>query len=336
MKVDALSVIEAAYQVDLASAEWIRTVGDAIYAQMGRQLGMLAFDYRVTPDDRLQIGSVWQRDMPPGIGDAMRGSLEQIPDWFVRETYARCDADTMSGGGGSARVRDFTQTTRRLLGERFGWRDCFIVSGIDPTKHGVYFGVWQDREAKLSPRVRTTWQRIAVHLASAHRLQRRLTEADRRSAETADAVLSAKGGLEHAQGDAVEGGARRDLCDAVLGIEHARGVLRHLDVDHAVERWRGLVSGRWTLVDHFESNGDRYILARRNDIQAHGLSALTEREHQALGFAALGHTNKLIGYEMGISPSTVGVLLHRAAQKLGAQSRSDLVARFAALVRETS
>jgi DNA-binding CsgD family transcriptional regulator len=55
---------------------------------------------------------------------------------------------------------------------------------------------------------------------------------------------------------------------------------------------------------------------------------LTPRELQAVGFAALGHSNKLVAYEMGIAPSTVSVLLHRAGQKLGTSSRVALIARY--------
>ena len=60
------------------------------------------------------------------------------------------------------------------------------------------------------------------------------------------------------------------------------------------------------LVDHFESDGKRYVLARRNDAAVRGLAALTDRERQALGYAALGHTNKLIAYEMGIVNMRLG------------------------------
>jgi DNA-binding CsgD family transcriptional regulator len=82
------------------------------------------------------------------------------------------------------------------------------------------------------------------------------------------------------------------------------------------------------LVDHFESDGKRYVLARRNDVKIGGAEALSERERQAIGFAALGHNNKLIAYEMGISPSTVSVLLLRGARKLGSKTRDEMIAHF--------
>jgi DNA-binding CsgD family transcriptional regulator len=106
--------------------------------------------------------------------------------------------------------------------------------------------------------------------------------------------------------------------------------MRVKEPEQAVDLWKGLVSGRWTLLDHFETDGTRYVVARRNEVRLTGLRALTERERQAVGYAALGHTNKLIAYEMGLSASTIGVLLHRAAKKLQTTTRGGLVAAYTA------
>ena len=92
------------------------------------------------------------------------------------------------------------------------------------------------------------------------------------------------------------------------------------------------MSERWTLVDTYERDGKRFVVARRNDVRMLLPSALSPRERQALGFAALGDSNKLIAYELGISASTVGVLLYRAAQKLGCHSRAELLQRFRELL----
>ncbi len=58
------------------------------------------------------------------------------------------------------------------------------------------------------------------------------------------------------------------------------------------------------------------------------VDALTRREQEVLAAAARGHHNKLIAYDLGLAHSTVRVLLHRAATKLGAGSRSEAVARW--------
>ena len=113
-------------------------------------------------------------------------------------------------------------------------------------------------------------------------------------------------GLEHAETEAREG-----LRRAATELERARpGRAPRLP------EWTGLVAARWTLVDHFEVDGKRYLIARRNDDAACGLAALTEREREVASHAAVGHSSKLIAYELGLADSTVRVLLHRACRKL--------------------
>lgn len=56
---------------------------------------------------------------------------------------------------------------------------------------------------------------------------------------------------------------------------------------------------------------------------------LSIRERQILASAARGWSNKEIAHELGIAHSTVRVLLGRAARKLGARTRDELMSRFA-------
>jgi DNA-binding CsgD family transcriptional regulator len=59
---------------------------------------------------------------------------------------------------------------------------------------------------------------------------------------------------------------------------------------------------------------------------------LSARERQVLASVARGRSNKEIAHELGVAHSTVRVLLARAAHKLGAQTRDELVARFVAML----
>jgi DNA-binding CsgD family transcriptional regulator len=130
------------------------------------------------------------------------------------------------------------------------------------------------------------------------------------------------------------GGARsirRIFLPAIAGltlalavvVDRAKGRLGRRDPDRALAEWKGLVAARWTLVDLFDHDGKDYLVARKNDADTGGLDLLSPRERQAVGYASLGHSNKL-----GLSSSTVGVLLWRAASKLGARSRAELIAAF--------
>ena len=327
---DPLRVIETAYRLDVPKERWLREVAAAIHTEIGAGLGLLAFEYVITEDARLQVGQHCALEMPEVVATQATAAVEQLPPEYVRESFALCSCSTQSQAP-SALVREQNKPVREMLATMFGWHDIFIIGGMDPTRHGVYFGAWLPRETALPARVRGMWARVAVHIVAARRLHRRLIGTGGRVADTADALLEVDGRVAHAKGAAEPGEARDALRRAVRAVERARRKMRREDAAVAVSQWKGLVSARWTLIDHFESDGKRYVLARRNDVEMSGLEQLTLRERQALAYAALGHRNLMIAYEMGISPSTVGVLLHRAARKLGATTRQELLARFAAL-----
>ncbi len=171
----------------------------------------------------------------------------------------------------------------------------------------------------------TQCQRIAAHISAGFRLYCKLGAASRRDATAgAEAILESSGKVVHASGAATPRSTRDALRAAVRAEDRARGPLRRRAPDEAIEAWRGLVAGRWTLIDHFEGDGRRYFVVHRNDPEAPDPRALTLRERQIVGYVALGQSNKLIAYELGMSPSTVAVHLKRAATKLGVRSRAEL------------
>jgi DNA-binding CsgD family transcriptional regulator len=86
---------------------------------------------------------------------------------------------------------------------------------------------------------------------------------------------------------------------------------------------------KWTVVKLFVREGHHYQL-RRRPLELRGEDAnLTKREEQVLACALAGQSNKIIAYNLGVAPSTVGVLLYRAATKLGVRSRAELLSAYA-------
>ncbi len=68
-----------------------------------------------------------------------------------------------------------------------------------------------------------------------------------------------------------------------------------------------------------------YLVARENPARATHVQALTAREREIVLQAALGLSNKQIGRALGISDSTVRVLIARAIGKMGVRSRAELL-----------
>jgi len=97
--------------------------------------------------------------------------------------------------------------------------------------------------------------------------------------------------------------------------------------------WRGRVALRWTIIAQYERDGEHYLIARRNDVASFARAVLATREMQAIRLLGRGMTNKEIAFELGVSASTAGVLLWRAAAKLGTRGRRELMRVAAALDR---
>jgi DNA-binding CsgD family transcriptional regulator len=128
----------------------------------------------------------------------------------------------------------------------------------------------------------------------------------------------------HAEGEAKLAGGRRALRAAVLDVEQARTSLR-TQPGPALALWKGLVSARWTLVDEFDSHGAKYVVARENAPRPTGLVSLTPTERCVVTYAARGFSTKEIAYTLGISATTVRVLLMRAVRRCGVRGREELL-----------
>ena len=114
--------------------------------------------------------------------------------------------------------------------------------------------------------------------------------------------------------------------DLVRIIETA---LRRSDPEAAASHWTALVDGRWTLMDHFDGDGRRFLLAHRNQVPAPRRRGLTPRQAQVLALRAQGHALKLIGYELGMGQSLVARDLASGMKRLGLDSLADLARLYA-------
>jgi DNA-binding CsgD family transcriptional regulator len=110
--------------------------------------------------------------------------------------------------------------------------------------------------------------------------------------------------------------ANAPLRTAVLAADRARASIRRSGSREALEIWCGLVSGPRSPMEVFDQDGRRFFIARHTGPDKAAPRTLTAREKQVAGYAALGHSNKQIAYDLGLSPSTVRVLLARAKRKL--------------------
>jgi len=316
MERGSIEQIEAAYAAADSDKEWL--AGLAATMKRGHDLGVCAYTYAITKQGTILIDTIVGVGEPAGVTELTPAMMAKLPAAYVRETWATFQCTTAAQSG-PPETRAQTRAAMEQFYGQWGMKDILVVNALDPTGRGVYLGGLSSRELALSRRDQTTGSRVAAHLAAAYRLRRARADSE------PEAIITPTGRIEHTLEPASSETARNTLRSAALAIDRARSKRHRRNDTDVVELWQALISGRWTLVDRIDSDGKRFFVARKNDPDVARHHALTRRERQVVGFAALGHSNKLIAYEMGLSVSTVAVYLSVAAEKLGVSSRAELI-----------
>ena len=321
-RLDPLRVLEVAYELESTNEEWLKSVAEAVRPHLDDSFGLAAFEFVRTGDEPptiLQSQHLWMPEPLAAVYPRMFASMP--PELRVRPFRL---GPCVSGSEMMNMKAEFANLPQMKNGlQKFGMFDSIWITATDPMGRGCVFHAGRKAIAWTKPAEKRTWGQLAAHLASALRLRYRVREGDARAPLAA--VFDPNGKLHDATGEAQEAEARGTLRDAVLKIEKARGPQRHEAPTAALGSWQALVAGKWSLVDQVELDGRRYIVARENEPRAPGPSALSPREKQVLGYARLGHHDKLIAYELGITDSTVRVLMSRAKSKLGVKTRAELL-----------
>jgi len=175
---------------------------------------------------------------------------------------------------------------------------------------------------------RKRWGLMASHLGAGLRL-RSLGRALMLDSLPVEAIFDGNGTLTEARDEAKESSIRERLRKMVRWLDRARTKKGRKNPDAVMENWKGLVQGRWSIVDYFDTDQRRFVVAIKNDPNFPDPRGLTLRERQVAEFIGLGHTNKEISYTLGISPSAVTNCTVRARHKLGLSSIAELAAFFA-------
>jgi DNA-binding CsgD family transcriptional regulator len=316
-----IDVIETGYRLDVDHREWLRSIAQAVRPLLDDGFGVIAyaFDVRVPPqrwlDDALSL------EAHPEVLDFARKVVGASTEVAVK---TQVDPEVLQSSLEGLRRLGIVDTRAIPHWDdycrRIGIADILALRTIEPGGRGIVIAGCRASPYRTGRRAKRLWARVSAHLAAARRLRAALAASLDDDGEP-EAILTPSGKLEHATSETKTPAAR----EAVRRQEHARGRERKTDPARAAEAWRALVSGRWSLVDRFERDGRRYLVARANGHSLPDPRALSERERAVAHLAALGKPNKLIAYELGLADSTVASHLGRAIRKLGAKSRVDLV-----------
>ena len=327
---DPIAILEMAYDLEGSESQWLQRVVETTSSSLGDGQGVCGWTYDVNASDACDVRNMTSIGVDPRMMDAGLQFDRTLPD-AVRRTVVQvyrtgfvgnltAAPDALRRAGLDARVASQFQRVLDEFVRGWSFTDGFWINAQDPTRIGCLMSAPMRVRRRSNARNVHQWRCVAAHVATAFRIRRQFAEWSAAAPGAApprpEAVLRPDGRLEHAEGTARDDPARVALRRAVRAFDRARGALRRHDPDEAISIWRALVAGRWSLVDHFDSDGRRYVVAHRNDANVPDARGLTLRERQVMAYAALGHANKVIAYELGLAPSTVAGHLARAHDKL--------------------
>lgn len=335
-----ISLTEAAYDLAIREEAWLPRLLEMGAPLLDQGLGVAGLiatkSPRHTPGE---IHEVHTAGAPPDFLDRHIEVARRLP----REQIHR---QTKTG------LFSLSELTAEKPGQIELWRsyvgyarDALGVISLDIDGRGIQLIAPLPEVRRVGRAERAMFEMLAAHLSAGLRMRKALA-VDSAKVSDGEAVhlpLGAEAVLEpstlnvsHAGDNARDASSLSALRAAAVRFDRARGQLRKENPEEALEMWRALIRGRWSMVDWFDTDNRRYILALSNPPHITDPRGLTQRESHVVAYAALGHSHKIIGYRLGVSRVTVTHSLGSAMRKLGVKTQAQLVEQFHALVQATS
>lgn len=315
----AIDTVEAAYRLEGTEEQWLQSVVAAARPDLDTGCGVYAFTGNEAVPNLDESRVFVQLDLDAGLAERLVQVNRQAPpavDELLRPRLVACGGLVQALGADSPIVQSF-----RGLMRSTGVIDGFSLFAKDAQGGNVTLSALARNVLHLAPRVRGIWRRVGLHIASSLRLRRKLAE----HATVRDALLDPSGKMQDASDPvARDRSAQAALVRAVAAMERARSGTMRGSPDRALALWQGLVAGEWSLVDHWERGGRRYVAAYRNRPELRDPRALTASECATLKYLALGATNKEIAFALGLPAGTVSSSVTNVLRKLRVKRRVDL------------
>ena len=321
----ALATIETAYEDPAAaSTHWLDAIAKTLQPEFDAGDGIMAWCYDARDLSALRLEHVTLLNIDERLLPAIaRANGDPRNTDEMRRSHYRTSAGALSASLDN-HYDHFLPTWEEYVFP-LGVKDLLFVNAMNFGMRGCAFSTPTRERMTREPVRDALLARVAAHVVTAFRLRERTADGE----HTVEAVFSPDGRLVHAEGEAKAEESILALQRAAKAMERARGRLRRSEPEEALSIWRTMIEGRWTLVDQFEHDGRRYLVAKTNQPMARPIRPLTERESQVVALASLGRSNKEIAYQLGISEGTVPTMLSRAQKKVGAATLAELLTKLA-------
>lgn len=327
----AVDLIEAVYDFQASDSAWVDRLIESGAPVFDHGLGFAVDEYVVKRrDDGAEVSIEVVRTV--GLPEDYASRVQRALSVLSPEMLGNINPPGYAGTWTEI-TKDYPAESKLAL-EKVGYADLLGILASDPNGIGMRITAPLSDRTQLPPKARVQWQMLGAHIAAAYRLRRALAMSRERSSRQpntlpheAEAVVDPK---RFRIVDAIELGREESAADclrrAARRIDRARG--RREGPEEALKTWQALVCGRWSLVDWFDADERRFLLALPNPPEVQDPRGLTEQECLVVEYAVHGETNKLIAYRLGLSQARVSALLRSAMKKLGVKTRVQLAQRL--------
>ncbi len=318
-----LELLRSAYDLDLSLPQWQESVVAGLSALFPNADSRFGFVYEL---DGTGVRLPHAHQSPDGVPPEM---VEGVIHNLSRKGSAVRLFDTVQCSTLSKRLQELGDDQAVATFREAGVVDCAAICSGNFTGSGFFFGAFLPEATDLGMAFQRRWMAVASHLAAIRRLHSILQGED--PFEVAEFVFDpAVSNVVNVRADAKSPTVRDRLRRAALNFDD----LRKMDTseDERLARWSALVSGRWSLVDVFDTDRRRFVVAIANMPEARPIAALSQRQTQIVALLMQGHTQTFIGYELGLSQSTVAYHLTRVRTLFRASNDVDLMNRIGTLL----
>lgn len=323
-----IDLTEATYDLKLSDDEWLPAILKRGLPVLDQGLGVAGYEYGRPPEGgEIQLLGIHVASGPADFAERHMRALSTTDPNVLRRQLRPGSATT-----GSEYAKDRPEELAHYVSHVDYCKDVLFLTAVDCKGAGVAIAAPLAEVTTLSRQDAQRWQMLAAHVEAGHRLRQGLAGSDADQVSSANLPYGAEAILDpssfriaDAVGQAQERTNTQKLRNAAVTVDRARGTMRKTDPENALEIWKALVRGRWSMVDWFDTDRRRFVLAIPNSPDVTDPRGLSERESQVVTLAVLGHTNKMIAYRLGLSRSRVSTVLRSAMRKLGFRTRAQLV-----------
>ena len=325
---DWISIVEAGYDITGTDQQWIEKLYDKSLSQLTRGIWPGMMTYRYSPTEvNIECCAI---NGPQKLLDWARKSTNQ-PQEALDLMYRSSIAVGSLSEVVFSRLPELRHVVRKMT---FGvMSDILAVKAHTGNGRGVllWTGFMGSTSATRTELAR--WPLVVSHLGAGLRLRQfvqklNLDELDH-TGNPIEAVLDPSGKIQHVTVCTNNENTCNQLRDAALIVERIRNGKSRDEPEKTLPLWHALIAGRWSLVDRFDSDGKRFIVAVKNDPDHLDPRGLTTRERQVAEYVGIGFGNKAIAYTLGITPTAVSNHIARVLYKLGLHRRVELASFFA-------